>query len=1639
MKKGTRKSFLPRTALKSFLVLLFGAWTAASYAAPTIGTVTANAGSVPQYSKFELTFPITTWATNLFDPNQISVSATFTGPSGQTYVINGFAYQNYTRSGSVNGQTLSASGPVVWKVRFAPPVTGIWSYSLSATDTGGTSTQPGGTFQATAGSNHGFVSVSSFDARYFTFSDGTAFFPVGENMTWDNDANGKSDNTYCYDNYLSKLAAQGGNYVRIWMANYGFGIENNTLGSYDMDKAWALDEVFNTAESDNLYIQLCLNAAVQFDPNNNFSSNPYNSANGGPLSSADAVWANTTAQQYMSQRWRYITARWGYSTSLMDYELFNEVDDSYNYSAHMTNDIPNWHANNKNILNSLNPQKHMVATSFSTWNLANQNLTWANMDFTQTHQYDNSDEAVMMQNSVPYYENSANGKYAPFFAGEMGTTWNWTGPSEQTEDPNGLAIHNVNWGSLMTNAAGGGFIWWWDSYVDPYNHYPQWKGISAFVAGEDLDKRGYSAQSVTPGNANGQPLRCLYLRGSQKVLGWVQNTNNEWYAQYNNGASVGSSPAPTVQLTGLSPNGNWQLQWWNTSTGAIYQTTTAMVSGGTANLAVPAMSGTNPDWAFKLISAPVTASTWRVVAGGNQYTDSQGNVWSADTQYIGGSTAASTNAIAGALPGSGDQALYQTERWGSPFQYVFNVPAGSYQVTLKFAETKWTAAGQRVFNVSVNGNTVLANFDIYAAAGGANKGVDEIFNSISGNGGAVTITLGPASVDNAKVDAIQVIPQPALLTPTNTPTATATWTLTSIPTKTFTLTPTFTPVVSNNKPPYPVVCYVNHTNKASATSLAGSSGPAINWTTDVPWKDITVVVDAFLNPNSNDTFSNAGAQGAALINPAHSNGVRCCVALTAGSLATLCLPANQAAFASAVTAMMMQSNYDGVEVDWEVTGAATQANATNMMVALYNAIKALPNSSVDGKPRTLSFTTNPAYSNIYNMTTLGNYTDWCFYMGYDWYDNPASYANGPLNGVNPSIAGNIQSLTNGSQWSYPISKMILGCPLYTNDYNAGTYYDVLSILHLGTPGAYNTSYAEQAYTAPDGNTVYVDTAQSYCDKINWALGSGLKGIGLWDMAQALPYTDSLVGPIWNTIAGQAACLNLGPTATPTKTATPIVVATWRINAGGPQYTDSQGNVWSADTQYAGGTTASTTNAVSGALPGAADQTLYQTERYGDPFSYSFNVPAGAYQITLKFAETYWTAAGQRVFNVSVNGTTVLTNFDIFKTAGAMNKAVDEVFNNIAPSGGTITITLGSASVDNAKVDAIQIIPQAATPTNTPTMTASKTLTATSTPTSTMTMTSTATTASTSTNTSTMTATGTNTVVNTSTSTSSPTVTVTGSFTPVMTATPTMTNTATSTAMNTTTRTSTNSPVNTSTPTMTHTSTSTRTNTPIYTATPTFSFTPTKTWTTVFTVTSTATNTTTPTLTSTFTFTATKVPFTSTPTKSLTSTPSWTGTPTRTATPASACAGIPEWNGNFIAYSIGQKVQYNGEEYQCIQAHSSESTWEPNIVPALWKDLGPCGSSAPAAVVASAPVAYPNPATGDSTTIALPMATASQVSVQIYTVAMRLVRTINVGQVNGENVTLRLVDKGGVQLANGIYYFRVQANGQGWTVKVLILR
>ena len=112
---------------------------------------------------------------------------------------------------------------------------------------------------------------------------------------------------------------------------------------------------------------------------------------------------------------------------------------------------------------------------------------------------------------------------------------------------------------------------------------------------------------------------------------------------------------------------------------------------------------------------------------------------------------------------------------------------------------------------------------------------------------------------------------------------------------------------------------------------------------------------------------------------------------------------------------------------------------------------------------------------------------------------------------------------------------------------------------------------------------------------------------------------------------------------------------------------------------------------------AAPEGVYQAERYGNDFSYTFPVPENQhYIVRLHFAEIFDSGAGTRVENVFINHQPVLSNFDIFSVAGR-NKALVKEFTNIVPNHqGTITIQVAAAqnSPDqNAKINGIEILKQ----------------------------------------------------------------------------------------------------------------------------------------------------------------------------------------------------------------------------------------------------------------------------------------------------------------------------------------------------------
>jgi len=141
-----------------------------------------------------------------------------------------------------------------------------------------------------------------------------------------------------------------------------------------------------------------------------------------------------------------------------------------------------------------------------------------------------------------------------------------------------------------------------------------------------------------------------------------------------------------------------------------------------------------------------------------------------------------------------------------------------------------------------------------------------------------------------------------------------------------------------------------------------------------------------------------------------------------------------------------------------------------------------------------------------------------------------------------------------------------------------------------------------------------------------------------------------------------------------------------IDCGGPAAAP-----YVADVDFTGGSTINHASTIDlSGVTNPAPAAVYQSGRIGN-FSYTIPgfAPNSSHTVRLHFAETYFSSAGSRVFNVSINGTAELSNFDIESAAGAKNKAITRSFTLNANASGAYVIQTQSIK-DNSLISGVDI-------------------------------------------------------------------------------------------------------------------------------------------------------------------------------------------------------------------------------------------------------------------------------------------------------------------------------------------------------------
>jgi len=570
-----------------------------------INIINVNKKNPEVFDLFEVSFNLNKHYENPFDPDKIEINACFIQPDLTKKIVPCFWYEGYNRRLERGRELLTFNGDSFWKLRFTPTQTGRYQYYIEAKDYVDNIIlrypQNGyNNFTAEGTNRKGFLKISDRDKHYLEYSNGNFFLGYGHNLCgwewpgrFDSEAWNGTDNlkgTYEYDEWLEKMFENNANLCQFdfcekdqieWTNNPGefdFSNEWKGLTWFNQKQSWKMDYIFKRAEEKEIYFRLTLLHWEDFDdeneesPNWGWNRNPYNVKNGGPVKNVSLFFKDIKAINIYKKQLRYIIARWGYCKNIIAFELWNEIDSpkilwgTGNYTSNKKN-ILNWHREIAQYLKAIDPNKHLITTSFADsfndpdiWNLEN-------IDFTTIHRYTfyNPSYGDTQFSTINTINKIINERYKsvkkPVVIGEFSLTPG--GDLQRLYDKDGVAFHNQSWASIMSKGAVTAMHWTWASYIHKNNLYYHYKPLSLFFHNEDLrDMKVFNNLKEASTKIN-----YMILQKSDKAYIWIQDKKHN-YVNIKTGYKPVLIKGSSIRLNDIDI-GKYYIEYFNTYNGSI--------------------------------------------------------------------------------------------------------------------------------------------------------------------------------------------------------------------------------------------------------------------------------------------------------------------------------------------------------------------------------------------------------------------------------------------------------------------------------------------------------------------------------------------------------------------------------------------------------------------------------------------------------------------------------------------------------------------------------------------------------------------------------------------------------------------------------------------------------------------------------------------------------------------------------------------------------------------------------------------------------------------------------------------------------------------------------------------------------------
>ena len=437
----------------------------------------------------------------------------------------------------------SAVGEICSVVRFTVKKQGTYSLEIKFADEDYIQEE----LVADKTSGNGYVEVSKKDKRYFTYSDGTSFYPIGINLAFprscivsNNQEFGISNKvSYMglrqYERWFKKCSEAGVNVARIWLGIDYFSPDTEDAETFDLTQFTKIDMLLDLAKKYGIKLKLTIEQFRYFIYDKEESSNVFRNFNKNLY--LDGKACSDSVEWLTDGKWKKawlnkieeFAKRYSGDTEIFAIELWNEMNNVGHGEMHP------W---NKEMLPKVKELfgDNMVVNSLGSLdseyvlNLYND-FCWELCDFKQIHRYLDQgakyvDSTVNPIEVIQAGVNLIKDNSKPLFVAETGAVNNChSGEFKYYScDDRGIIFVDCVYTPVFCGCAGCGNIWHWDErYVESKNLYKYFKPLAEMV--KEIDFQNEEFETV---DFSDEDVYLFVLSGKKTSLAFVRNKNDNW-------------------------------------------------------------------------------------------------------------------------------------------------------------------------------------------------------------------------------------------------------------------------------------------------------------------------------------------------------------------------------------------------------------------------------------------------------------------------------------------------------------------------------------------------------------------------------------------------------------------------------------------------------------------------------------------------------------------------------------------------------------------------------------------------------------------------------------------------------------------------------------------------------------------------------------------------------------------------------------------------------------------------------------------------------------------------------------------------------------------------------------------------------